>query len=404
MQLPGRERGNGVPSFTTRLLLLVLLVAIAGQGCGGQAAVRSVPGSAAPAGSTAPAVPRPKPLQVGLAYGETLQGLSQADLARTLDDAVALGVGWLRVDLSWDAIQPTSPSLFDWTAFDRVVAAAVARHLQVLPTLGFTPNWARLAGCGSDKCAPANPDQFAYFASQAVARYAPLGVHTWEIWNEPNLYTFWKPVPDPAEYVRLLRATTTAMRATDPTATLISGGLAPASTTRITRAPVDFLASFCQDGGGRLVDAIGYHPFSFPAPPSYRASWNAWDQIAGTERNVEGVLASCGVPTTKLWLTEYGAPTGGPGLAATSSNYQTATSQDHVSEAFQATLATEAVQLSQSSPSIAALFWYSYQDAGTDQQNREDFFGLVRADGTPKPAYAAFRNAVAALHSGHSAG
>jgi hypothetical protein len=351
-----------------------------------------------------PAAPSPKQLRIGLAYGDSLPGLSSGDLARTLDDAVALGVGWIRVDLSWDEIQPTSPSLFDWSGFDRVVAAAIARHLQVLPTLAFTPSWARLAGCASNKCAPADPNQFASFASQAVARYAPMGIHTWEIWNEPNLYTFWQPVPDPAEYVMLLRATAPAMRAADPTVNLISGGLAPASTTRITRAPVDYLASFCEDGGGRLVDAIGYHPFSFPAPPSYPASWNAWDQIAGAGRNVEGVLSSCGVPTTKLWLTEYGAPTGGPGIAATAANYQTATSEDHVSEEFQATMATEAVQLSQSSSSIAALFWYSYKDLGTDQRNREDFFGLLRADGTAKPAYTAFRNAVAALHSGQPSG
>jgi hypothetical protein len=208
------------------------------------------------------------------------------------------------------------------------------------------------------------------------------------------------PVPDPEEYVRLLRATAPAMRAADPTATLISGGLAPASTTRITRSPVDFLASFCQDGGGHLVDAIGYHPFSFPVPPNYPATWNAWDQMAGTGRNVESILSSCGVPTTKLWLTEYGAPTGGPGLAANSSNYQTATSEDHVSEEFQASMATQAVQLAASSPFVAAFFWYSYKDLGTDQGNREDFFGLVRADGAPKPAYTAFHDAVAAVHSG----
>jgi hypothetical protein len=387
-------------SFTARLLCLVLVLTIVG--CGSRTVpVKSPAQPPAQSPAQSPAQ-HPKQLRIGLAYGDNLPGLSDAELARTLDDAVALGAGWIRTDLSWADIQSTSPTLFDWSGFDRVVSAAVARHLQVLPTLAFTPGWARLPGCNSMKCAPANPDQFASFASQAVARYAPLGVHTWEIWNEPNLYTFWRPVPDPAEYVRLLRATAPAMRAADPTVTLISGGLAPAATTRITRAPVDFLASFCQDGGGRLVDAIGYHPFSFPVPPSYPASWNAWDQIAGTNPNVEGVLSSCGLPTTKLWLTEYGAPTGGPGLAATSSNYQTATSEDHVSEEFQATMATQAIQLAQSSPSVAALFWYSYKDLGTDQQNREDFFGLVRADGTPKPAYAAFRNEVAAVHSGRA--
>ncbi len=382
-------------SFTVRLLCLVLAATVVG--CGSQTVTKSRAETTGPSPSAGTSAPSSKQLRIGLAYGDSLAGLSPADLGRTLEDAVTLGAGWIRVDLAWDDIQPTSPTAFNWSAFDRIVVAAGARHLQVLPILAYTPSWARLPGCTLDKCPPAIPDRFASFASQAVARYAPMGVHTWEIWNEPNLSTFWMPVPDPAGYVKLLRATVPAMRAVDPTVTLISGGLAPASTTRVTQAPVDFLSSFCQDGGGRLVDAIGYHPFSFPVPPGYNATWNAWNQIDGTTPNVEGVLNSCGVPTPKLWLTEYGAPTGGPGMTATAANFQTASSEDHVSEALQATMATQAVQLSESSPSIAALFWYSYKDLGTDQTNREDFFGLVRADWTPKPAYTAFRNAVAAL-------
>ena len=72
-------------------------------------------------------------------------------------------------------------------------------------------------------CAPADPGPFAQFAGAAAARYAPLGVHDWEIWNEPN-GAFWLPAPNPAAYVAWLRVMP-AIKAADPEATVISGGL-----------------------------------------------------------------------------------------------------------------------------------------------------------------------------------
>ena len=35
--------------------------------------------------------------------------------------------------------------------------------------------------------------------------------------------------------------------------------------------------------------------------------------------------------------------------------------------------------------------WYTLQDGGNDRSSPENFFGLVRADGTHKPAYDVFR-------------
>jgi hypothetical protein len=43
---------------------------------------------------------------------------------------------------------------------------------------------------------------------------------------------------------------------------------------------------------------------------------------------------------------------------------------------------------------LAALFWYSYKDDGTASHTTENFYGLLRADGTKKPAYASFKQAV----------
>jgi hypothetical protein len=338
------------------------------------------------------------PLPIGLS--DRFQWLSPPDLAQSLDDAVALGVGWLRVDLSWDEIQHQSPAVPDWSAFDRLVDAAAARGLRVLPILDRTPPWARPAGCGSDTCAPADPNQFAAFAAAAARRYALRGLRTWEIWNEPNIDIFWKPAPDVARYVALLRPTVAAIRGVDPGATVISGGLSSARTAPGMIAGLDFLRAFAAQGGPALVDAIGFHPYSFPVPPAYPASWNVWAEMESNPTSLKSILASFGCPGKKIWITEYGAPTNGPGIVTTSADSKIGANPDHANEALQAVMATQSVQLARTSPVIGALFWYSHRDLSTDASDRENFFGLRRFDGTPKPAYAALRQAIAGTPAG----
>jgi hypothetical protein len=116
-------------------------------------------------------------------------------LAATLDDAVALGAKWIRADLCWANIQPISAEAYLWDRFDRVFNAALKRQLTLLPIIAYTPPWSRIAGCSSEKCPPANADQFATFAERAASRYP--GITTWEIWNEENSQDFWHPHPDP---------------------------------------------------------------------------------------------------------------------------------------------------------------------------------------------------------------
>ena len=40
------------------------------------------------------------------------------------------------------------------------------------------------------------------------------------------------------------------------------------------------------------------------------------------------------------------------------------------------------------------LFWYSHRDLGATTDTRENFFGLLRNDFSPKPSYSAYRTAV----------
>jgi polysaccharide biosynthesis protein PslG len=335
-------------------------------------------------------------LPFGMSFGDTLPGLSPAALTQALDDAVALHATWIRIDFDWGDIQPSSPDRYRWAGIDKVVAAALARNLSILPILAYTPAWARPAGCSSAKCAPADPATFAAFAGTAARRFAPLGVHTWELWNEPNVAGFWLPAPDAAQYAKLAKLTTAALRKADPKATVVSGGLAPAATGKGEISPTDFLAGVCKNGGLKGVDGIGFHPYSFPVPPGYTAPWNAWSQMAQTKVSLLSVLAGCGAGNKRIWITEYGAPTNGPGTGATPSNYRLGSKPDHVDEALQEVMATDSVRLARGAPYVGGLFWYSGRDRGTRPVDIENFFGLRRFDGTPKPAFDALRRAASA--------
>src|SRR5215471_18807721 len=57
-----------------------------------------------------PLIARPAP--VGISYGDTLIWDSSSVLSQTLDDAVAVGATTIRLDLSWDDIQPDSFSTY----------------------------------------------------------------------------------------------------------------------------------------------------------------------------------------------------------------------------------------------------------------------------------------------------
>ena len=215
--------------------------------------------------TTAPRAPISRTLGRSLGLGS----LPTSDFEIELDAIAATDVRWLRVDFDWSVIQAAGPQSYDWSRTDRLVDGARARHLSIIALMTYTPVWARPSGTG-DKNPPTNPDDFARFVSTAAQRYAPLGVATWEIWNEPNVSTFWYPRPDPERYTALLVRASAAIRAVEPYATVISGGLAPASDAA-NGSQVDvrtFLTRVYAAGGGRAFDAVGLHPYSFPRLPT----------------------------------------------------------------------------------------------------------------------------------------
>lgn len=337
------------------------------------------------------------PNHIGIAYGNTLIDMDSRALAATLDDAVSLGVGIIRADLAWGDIQPTGPDTYEWDRFDRVATAVHSHGLTLLPILAYTPPWARTAGCDSDKCAPADAKRFATFAAAAVGRYDSDAV-AWEIWNEPNTPGSWAPAADPTAYTNLLQETSKAIRRVDPSAIILLGGLAAVNTNTEDISQTDFLERVCMLGGNRVINGVAYHPYTYPYTASEsKAGPSPWSLIDNGPDSLRGVLTRYGTPNLSIWLTEYGAPTNGPGTASDGTPATISDATTHVTEPQQAHIATDVLRAVAQDRNVGALIWYSDRDLSDDASSNLNFYGLRRSDGSAKPAFAAFMKAMADL-------
>jgi hypothetical protein len=336
---------------------------------------------------------------MGISYGDTLTWKSDKGLGQALDDAVTVGAKWVRVDLSWNNIQPDSPYNYEWHRFDRVAKAAKAHGLEVLAVIAYTPKWARVAGCtDGQSCAPADAGIFAGFAKLAAQRYSAMGVHTWEVWNEENI-GFWRPAPDPAAFTELVRVTGRALHSADSKAYVVMGGLAVSKTNPKTKkmSPLDFLTAVAKLGANKYVDAIGYHPYNYPTLPSATpGTGTPFERISTVQENLMAVLDKYGTPDLPVWITETGAPTSGPGDSSDGTTITANTT--HVTEARQAEIATDTVTAVVANPHVGAMFWYTDQDLAVakDKKKRSLYYGLRRYDGSKKPAFNALKEALTA--------
>lgn len=211
----------------------------------------------------------------------------------------------------------------------------------------------------------------------ATVRHFAGRVVGWEVWNEENEgYRFWEPREDPAAYGRLLCAAHAAVRAVDPRAPVVFGGVFfPAVAGAPGTSGPDFVraAYDAVPGLGRCFDVLAYHPYAYPftAP---ELDVPARGSVLSAADEMRAVLAHHRDAHKPLWITEVGWPT--------SAGYG-------VSEVKQAQYAAR-MQAATFAQGIALLTWYTYgDDADPTGANQEAHFGFFRQDGSAKPAYRA---------------
>ena len=285
----------------------------------------------------------------------------------------AMGITSVRLDANWDWVQPSGPRTFNWEQLDQAVRSIRSAGMSADLIIDGCPPWAAVAGTSGDPSPqPASTVQYATWAADVAKRYSPLGVSIFEIWNESNLAGSWQPKPNPSAYTADLVAAYSAIKAVDPSAFVVSGGLGPAATNGSNYSPIDFLKAMYADGAKGSFDALGFHAYSFPALPDTYEPWSGWSEMAQTNPSIRSVMAGAGDGGKPIWITEFGAPSGGP---------------DGVGEAAQAVALQQAIDRAKVTNWIGALYLYTWQDSGTDPNNNEDWFGLLTAGGSRKPAY-----------------
>lgn len=293
---------------------------------------------------------------------------SQGDAV--MADIASAGVTWLRVDVPFDG-EGLRQGGYDWTTTPEI-KAAVAHGLSVDALLSYSPSWAR------DAHGEPDPVAFARFAGAAATHFAPLGVKTFEVWNEPNLASSWGGPVSAVAYNRLLSGATAAIRTAAPRSTVLTGGLAPASDEGSSaQSPLSFLRGVLAAGHGRDFDGVADHPYSYPDQPNTPDGWNQFHQLPKLEK----ALAAAGRPRALIWITEYGAPTAG----------------DHaVSETDQASMLAAAWQDGRSWSWLGPVMGFDWQDNPVDGS-----FGVTTSTGRPKKAYGALVQAGVLARRGH---
>ncbi len=381
--LPSVRPSAGVLSL---LLALVLAVGLTGEGPGSAAngadpiASRAVsasgPAPCSSAGAEAPGLGKVAARRArrgrpgaGFSPGFGIIDLPERALRRDLRGMRRLGARRIRVDLSWARSEPR-PGVYRWEDTDRVFRAARAEGLKVLAIVGYEPRWARRYDAAGRR-RPPSPTAFARFVDAAARRYAPL-VQAWEIWNEPNLERFWSSGPDPAAYAALVDAAAPVLQRRDRSAPVLAGALAPAEDAEDGSeiSPPTFLRGYYRAARRKSqVDAISVHPYTYPALPSGKQSWNTFHRLG----RLRAVMRAHGQRRQRIWLTEYGAPTGRHPRA--------------VSPARQARMLTQGYRRSRALRYVGPIFFYSYRDQGRAPRSLEANFGVIRHHGRRKASY-----------------
>ena len=259
-------------------------------------------------------------------------------------------VGWLRQPFDWHSIEP-SKGVFNFFLTDFWVSEAAKNNVAVLPILMRTPAWA-----GPERKGPATDlNDWSNFVKKVVDRYKDR-IKYWEIWNEPDFGLFFQGTPE--QYLKVLEVAYGAIEEVDPEAQVLIGGVVELRKD-IRDGGYDFLKKVLDAGGGDYFDVLAFHGYGYGV--SYAIS------VAKEIREEYN-------EDWPLWLTEYGVHTRGDG----------------VSEEEQAEILENAIKTCHIENVL--LIWHRLHDLPVflyppERAEREASFGILRLDGSHKPAY-----------------
>lgn len=327
---------------------------------------------------------------------------------QALDAAQDAGLGWVRYDFNWFQMEPSKGS-YDWSFADAAVDGAAARGLQVYATLAYTPQWASASACtpgsGNEatECSTqpfANDADWTDFVTAVVHRYKDR-VSVYGMWNEPNLGSFWQGTED--QYVQhVLVPGSAAVHAECPTC-LVGGpetsGLTASSTWNGSNGICAFggcirngweldLGAVLDDAGSS-IDVVTQHFYNSSAQDEAVGQLTDGEFFGTTmtHDSLRDVLLTHGAAGKPIWLTETGETSEGSETTQASTLVAILDARDQ--------LAAGVYAPAQNDPFVVdKVFLYDLQDGAGDT------WGLLRADGSRKPAFDAVADYIATHPSG----
>ncbi len=265
------------------------------------------------------------------------------------------GVSVVRADLTWNAVERDGRFVF--ANADVWLEHLAQRGLRALWILDYGHDD---HGGGGAVRSEADRAAFQRYVSASAAHFRGHGV-SYEVWNEPDVEG--DRYYEPADFGELVRDAAAAVRAADPRAPIVTGGLSWGDYGY-------FAAMFGALGNAAPVSAIGFHPYRGGAP----------ENAAGDFGQINAMIAQALPPATPIWVTEWG--------------YSAA--EGSADERAAATRAQQGIQLARQMLTAWAVHaplavWYELRDRGEEARSSEQSFGLLDFGGQPKPALDALR-------------
>jgi beta-xylosidase len=185
-------------------------------------------------------------------------------------------------------------------------------------------------------------------------------------WNEPNNKSHWDTAYDPewARYAEMVNLAADAVTSVNPAITRMVGGMSP-----IDRGFLDRLKRM---GVLDRMNAVALHGFPL--------DWNLW-QLKDWPNKIEEIKTVTDLP---VWVTEVGVSSFGDedvqawGLKRTAELLQARAERIHWYSLYDLPQTWEATT--------------RHKEAEGSSYYRHFYMGLLREDGSPKPALAAFEN------------
>lgn len=311
-------------------------------------------------------------------------------MERDLDLVKEMGFGWVKQKFPWRDLEKEDNG-YDWYFADYIVDAVEQRDLKLMVRLDAHPLWSVAPYLPPEQITasqpPGNYADFGDYCHDLATRYAGR-IHAYQVWNEPNLSREWgENAPNPYEYVLLLKECYEGIKTADPSAIVITAGLAPTGTQPPLAMPADdFLRAMYEAGAAPYFDVLGVHAPGFNNPPEASPEGEAgWQTFRYVEKMRE-IMVEYGDADKQIAILEMGW--------MLNQEYHPSYTWHGVTEQQQADYLVGAYQYAQENwqPWIGVM--NSIYFADTDWQpeaNEQYWWSIVLPDGTKRPAYDALK-------------